>query len=110
MAEKSQGDPDWLIFGPMSIPEPMIVVRSMALLTDLLEGVGRVSLSSVPRGTHSLLERGVLLLEEREEGMPEDEAQGPLGILNIRACSLSAPSPHHSTFNASSRSVKLMNK
>lgn len=29
MAEKFQGDPDWLIFGHVSGPEPMTVVRRM---------------------------------------------------------------------------------
>lgn len=36
-------------------------------LVDLLERVGGIGLLSVSQRRHSLLERGVLLLEEREE-------------------------------------------
>ena len=64
MAEKFQGDSDWLTFGHVSIYG--------GILINLLE-VGRMILLSVSQRMHSLLERGVLLLEERKEWVLEDK-------------------------------------
>lgn len=65
MAEKFQGDSDWLTFGHVSIYG--------GILISLLEEVGGMILLSVSQRMHYLLERGVLLLEERKEWLLEDK-------------------------------------
>lgn len=74
MAEKFPGDSDWLIFGHVSIFEPIIVARG--ILIDLLGGVGRTSLPSQSQRSHCLLQRIILLPEEREEWLLQDKNNG----------------------------------
>lgn len=120
MAEKFQGDPDWLIFGHVSGPEPMTVVRRMGggrPLRDLLEGVGRISLLSVPQRMHSLLERECSTVRRKGGVGTRGQSTGSpchTLILQLVNCALRAltiePSEQRCGVNASSVSVELMNK